>query len=204
MEINYIKFLKHAEKLVKESDLESRPILQGVHHDGEGNITVTNTHYAYRAKGVNGPRDIVLHAVTGEEIEGNYPDLTRLFPDPIDARVEIPLKDIQEVIEVLQAMQYAYARGVKRRKARVSIKRNLLNLFEHDRGISFDYPIVEDESLDVSQMIFRSQYLVNSLTMFQDLGFDEATLFTFGKNKPVVIAVPEKLNLQALILPKRS
>src|SRR5690625_1640641 len=169
MKINYMKFMKHAEKLVKESSriVSTRPVLAGVHHTEDGTLFVTDSHYAYKADKVNGPKNVTTHAVTGEEIKGKYPEIGRLFPKLHDAKVKVEIKNVKDLIEVLQAMQYAKAKGVKRRNALIEFTGNKFSLSEREKEITFEYVLQDSRTVDETYL--NSQYLINSLEMLLDL-----------------------------------
>src|SRR5699024_9034150 len=149
-------------------------------------LYVTNNYYAYKAVNVNAPKDVTIHAETGEEMDQKYPDMSKIFPDLLYAEQLLGIHDVQDLIEMIQAMQYAYKKGVKRRTARIEFKENKLSLFERPKDITFEY-LIADDSVKLTNMVFTSHYLLNSLEMIKDLGFNEVMFNFFGVNRPVVI-----------------
>src|SRR5699024_3727547 len=138
MTINYKKFMKHAEILVKGTKhLGSRPILEGVWHSEKGDkLAVTDSHYGYFAKNANAPKDTVIHAVTGEKIEGKYPDFERLLRSVHDSEQTLVIESVTRLIEVIQAMQYSVSKGVRRRETQLKLENGKLHVVQdiHDEN----------------------------------------------------------------------
>src|SRR5690625_5012844 len=126
MKVNYKKFSKHAEKMIKAAKLKSRPVLNGINHDKDGNLTVTDSHRLYHATNVNAPKDVILHAITGEEIDaGTYPDTERLIPLKDDASHVITFNDIKTFIKLMKSMQQAgMIDGAKKNEVHSSLINN--------------------------------------------------------------------------------
>src|SRR5690625_353191 len=110
MKINYKQFTKHAEKVAKAVS-EQRPILKGIHHDDKGTITVTDSHRLYQAKNVNAPKNAVLCAISGDELDGTYPNTDRLIPNIDDADSVLVIDDVKQTLAVLKAMLAAGRAG---------------------------------------------------------------------------------------------
>lgn len=206
--LNYKKFSKHAEILVKESKhLGSRAILQGIHHNDIGTLTVTNSHYMYQARGINAPINTVTHAITGEVIdEGEYPNTDRLIPDLNNAE-KITTLNLSELVHATKAMQYGHSLSVTRREALFNIKNNKMKLVTNveDTQVDFSYDLQTNDFEEV-EMRFNSQYLLNSLEMIADMLPHETVVkvYYYGKMRPFIITPDSTDDLQALILPVRE
>lgn len=103
MTISYVNFLKHAAKLTGSQSTKSRPVLQGVNHLNS-NLIATDSHRLYYAENLYDGSDKNINPKTGELIEGNYPDVTRLLLDPHDATFTVPL-DINETLKALKVIE---------------------------------------------------------------------------------------------------
>lgn len=84
----------------------SRPILQGIHIDGEGNITATDAHILMKLiRHVQVPvgTDIVLHPKEMRTIQGRYPDTSRLIPKKSKTVISVRKETFAEIKKFLKA-----------------------------------------------------------------------------------------------------
>lgn len=203
MKINYKVFSKHAEKVAKGVG-ESRPILKGIHHDDKGTLTVTDSFRLYQAYNVNAPRDVVLDAVTGEEIDaGNYPEVGKLIPEPTNATAQLSAENASELRGVLKAMvQTAKALGYKGDGMHAIIEGDALKLC-NENGVTFEYKF-DGELIEDMRIKFRLQYFLDAIEMLDDMKAQGITIRFYGNQRPFTIMPKESSDVVALILPIRN
>jgi DNA polymerase sliding clamp subunit (PCNA homolog) len=208
MTISYTTFIKHASKVTK-SATENRPALKGIFHRAEdGALIVTDSHRLYKAAGVySGGMDAVINPVTGETIDGVYPDADKVIPR--NPKAEFQLESIERIVQVLKPMAelarysgYEYKPDKKGfqlldlvtafKDLVLTTRKNYVSANLVIGGSSEDVPFSET---------FRATYLLEALDLFRDAGYDGATLQYFGDMRPIVI---KNDNLLALILPVRT
>lgn len=75
--------VKHFTNITPKKD--SRPLLQGIHFNAEDQTaTVTDSHRLLRTHDTTINQTFTLNPNTLEFLSGNYPDVTRLFPETRD------------------------------------------------------------------------------------------------------------------------
>lgn len=202
MKVNYKVFMKHAEKVAKGVS-EARPILRGVEHRDDGTLTITDSYRLYRAYNVNAPRGVVIDAITGEEIDGNYPQTDRLIPSADDAAARLAASDIKALIGVLKAAENAArAVGINKKNVHLELRENRLHLADVEEfGLSFEFSLEGDN--ERLQPIFRLSFLVEAAEMFADMGAKRIALHLYDTNRPILLTSDDQPNVVALILPVR-
>ena len=209
--VNYRKFTKHAEKVAKGKHLSARPILQGIHHDEDGNLAVTDSHRLYYAKNVNAPRNVILHAVTGEEIDlGNYPDVSRIIPDIESAIDVLTITDAKQAVAVLKAMQAAgVATGTKKDEVRLDISTGegdgTASLSLCSDAVTFDYEVINAGTPSCASPRLSVAYMLEAIDMMSDMGAKSLDVRLYGTNRPILITESGDMDatLSAVILPLR-
>lgn len=203
MKINYKKFSKHAEKVTKNA-CKSRPILKGIHHDDKGTLSVTDSFRLYQARNVNAPRNVVLDGVTGEEIEGKFPDVERLLPDPEEGELLYDY-DTKRLLATLKAMQHAgRVDGTKRDAIYLDLDGNTIRLgVDEGTPITFEYKLHSDDPTNERRMRFSLMLFLEAVEMFADMGIEELEIRYYGANRPFTIEPVRSDDLTALIVPIR-
>lgn len=203
LKINYKKFMKHAEKVTKGLP-DTRPILKGVNHDDNGTLTVTDSHRLYQAHNVNAPKNAVLDAVTGEPIEGNYPDTYRLIPYKDDAKATLYIPDVGVLVKVLKSMQQAaMVGGIKKGNTFLTINRDGIKVDTMEE-ITFTFNLPVDNPDELEETTISLQYVLEAFEMLADMGAIDATLYWYGVTKPLTINPEGSDDILALILPVRK
>lgn len=217
LKINYKKFMKHAEKVAKAKHLTARPVLQGIHHDDKGTLTVTDSHRLLQVRNVNAPKNAVLHAVTGEPIDGNYPNVSRLIPNLGDEKAAMELSGLKALIKLFKAYQTAATySGAKKDDVGIRAKDSQLKMDILRQGSS-DYQLggaamtYQADSISVEgeiQASFNAGYFIEALEFMEDLGADSVEIHFHGNNRPFIVypKIGGKLeeDALALILPVRE
>lgn len=199
--MNYLTFLKHAEKVTKAKHLKARPMLQGVHHTSEY-VVCTDS---YRLHRVALPQEHLvgktINPKTGEElIHGNYPNTFGLVPDVNDALATVQL-DVNAVIRFLKAVKAA--KMTTPDSVYFILKNERVHLVADEGGFKFEYDTGQQVN-EFGTTYFDYQYLLDALEWLKEYD-TTCTLYWYAYNRPFVVmpnyAPHEAL---ALILPIRK
>lgn len=188
----YKAFMKHAEKLIKNEAIATRPALQAVKHFENGDLVVTDSHRLYYAKDIHDKGEALL-TPSGKEVKGNYPDVQRLFPtdpqfsqtydvDELSKGVDTILTAAKVVGDKVPLMQYA---------------ENVLSFDSEEVKARYEL----DHSLDM-KLWSNAQYWMDALRLFKAFKYTELTLNIHGSMRPFTLVSPDE-KLTALILPIR-
>lgn len=199
MTIPYILFMKHAEKVSKTAS-SSRSVLKGVYHSNNGDLVVTDAHRMYLNKDGNHRKDgAVIDPKTGNEIEGKYPDTSRLIPT-LDPLVNVTF----EVITTLKAVKALKSCGqIESKRAIASLvkRENKIYISVGEERINASYELGTLEDGEMDDLHLDIQYIVEALELFKEVGFTSVTMKTYGSMRPVIL---ENEDLLALIMPIRK
>ena len=205
-------FMKHAQKVTKTASA-GRPILHGVYFRKDGALVVTDSHRMYLATESHSQTgEVVQNPKTGEYIDGNYPDVSRLVPDKVDAKAVITLNNIDYHVKSVKAIQQVATipkrngdSFTKKISTIVSITndsgREVL-LTTYDSGATANYTIgLAEEASEPIKLSLNAEYLAQALDIFKDAGIRDVTLYYYGSLRPFTL---EGGNMTALILPMRT
>lgn len=199
--VNYKKFIKHAEKVAKTVP-KSRPILKGVEHREDGTLTVTDSYRLYRAYNVNAPRNVVLDAVSGEELNGgSYPEVDRVIPDINSSRAVLK-GNTPQILGIIKAMIQAgraEAEGKKKEDILAIVGDKKLSLMS-EAGTTFSYPL-EGGGGNGPEVCVRLVYLLEAIEMLHDMKFPYLSVHLYDKNQPIIVKPDRTSDIIALILP---
>lgn len=207
MKINYKLFSKHAERMVKGMDAKrqaSRPVLSGINHDDAGTVTVTDSHRLYQARNVNAPRNTILHAVSGDEIDGAYPEVSQIIPgmDSWKAKLFIPdVKQFRDVLKAMLAVELAY--GYKKDQALAELIDNQVAARGTENS-TFSYELVSLGEHKADKMCFNLKYLYEAIDMFHEMNVTSAEFRSYGGTRPFTLAPDNNDDIIVVILPIRT
>lgn len=218
MTVSYLNFMKAAANVTKKVS-DSRPVLKGVYHKKNGELIVTDSHRLYELENSGlALDDVVVDPVTGAEIDGSYPDTSRLIPEDKDAKEVYTFNIDKEVVKRIDSLNkianledgdtdLPHFKGT-------SISMFTLtggainNVLGKHRVVGFSYPLgIKQKTVDhpVSVTV-NSQFFYDAIKMFYDLyslqKYNEIklTLFVYSELRPVLLKFED---LTALILPIR-
>ena len=87
------------------SNDSARPILTGFHVTNEGHIEATNAHILLRLfNRMPAGNEMTLHPKELQEIEGNYPDTSRLFPSSFNTTFKLLPETAAAIGKFLKAL----------------------------------------------------------------------------------------------------
>lgn len=204
--ISYLTFMRHASKITKAAS-ELRPTLKGVYHRYDGTLIATDGHQMYQAKGLYfGTKDQIINPVSGELIEGAYPDTNQAIPS--ESKAQFKISKVGKLSKLTKILWEA-ARYPEDLEQKPETKQSvLLKITQREGKVWLELPQkramngsvqigVSDEEINLS---VRANYLFDALELFQDCGFDELTADYSGEMRPLVF---RQNNLLALVLPVR-
>jgi hypothetical protein len=192
--ISYEVFMKHAEKVTKNAP-EVRTILSGVKHLENGNAVVTDSHRLYVAKGIHSRTDGAVLTPKGKPVDGNYPDVSRLIPDPLYAKQKVEMS----VAELYNAADAIYSVG--------SFIEETPRLDFVEDSIRYDSPLVNyKRQVPVffnESMYLNARYVLDAVKLLKAAGCQTITLNFYGSMRPFTLTNEDE-SLLALILPIRK
>jgi len=212
--IPYQKFIKHAEKVTKEaSSTSGGRLFKGINHLEDGKVEVTDTYRLYKAKTTHNLSGI--YDVEGKEIDGKFPDFSSIFSEPKDAKAVVALK-ATPALEAVKTIQQAGAFNYEGKKRKSKDKKSTILQIQTDGFIFKSVELenfvdvkcqsefiltVEEKQEDFKDNIFlNSQFLIDALTFFKDLGIELIPMYLYGYNKPIYFPF-DGLGLWVIILP---
>lgn len=197
---------KHAPKFVA-SKKDLTPIFEGVHYAQGGTAYAANRHYAFRIREAHMfPETVTSHVVTGEKIDGTYPDLEKVFPTEFKTGFTLQNTPYENQIkEALQLTKWAYE------IAKANDRDNLIRLILEPSKvlIAAKYEAVEFKAIfsqyqekEYFTVALNGEYLFNAFNLFKDAGTRVLHVRLIEKLKPVVLSDDEN-GIDVLIMPYR-
>lgn len=178
----------------------SRPILNGFHCTQDGDIEATNGHILLRLISAIDLRvdplpDMVLHPKEMREIQGTYPEVSRLFPSNIEATWLLAPEEAAKIAKFLKGFE---------KNSLVSVSVQDKNFHISNTVISSEFQLadyVTGDSDDIS-LTFNCTYLSYVMAFIADCSIGVTELLVSGSLKPMIFKV-EGL-FQGLIAPVRT
>ncbi|MFJ5716579.1 hypothetical protein [Neobacillus sp. NPDC093127] len=205
--LTYETFMKHAEKVCKSPSAGVRPMLSGVKHKENGDLICTDSHRLYVAKELHSRDDGAVITPRGKIVDGNYPDVSRLIPDPLYAKqsLEIELNELFRAADMIAAVggiaQKSMVEGTK-----AEYKPPALDFIEDAIGytnfavkISYSfYPLRFEEPI-----CSNAVYVPDAVKLLKAAGCETITIRFYGSMRPFTLTNEDE-NLLVLILPIRK
>ena len=185
--MNYNKGFKHVQKIAKNAS-PSREILQGIKHN-ESDIISTDSHRLLSFTDNKASfEDHIIHFKTGEIIEGNYPDITRLIKnDDYSTEISITFEDIDILRKMIKAGKTLKFDNVHLTKFKEYVEFKLItndnfsNLNQLNMTYTIPYQISDNE---IEPIILNLDYMIDLLDFLYDTNSD-TTLKIDSSIKPV-------------------
>jgi hypothetical protein len=205
--ITYETFMKHADKVCKSPTAGVRPTLSGVKHMENGDLVCTDSHRLYVAKGIHHREDGAVLTPKGKIVDGNYPDVSRLIPDPSYAKqtLEIELNELYLAADMIAAVggvaQKSMVEGTKvpLKPPAMEFKEYLVRYHNFAVHISYSlHPVQFEEPISANAF-----YVLDALKLLKAAGCKTVTINFYGKMRPFTFT-NEDDSLVALILPIRT
>ncbi|MHC8516800.1 hypothetical protein [Sporosarcina sp. ITBMC105] len=197
--IPYVKFMKHAQKVVKSPTCKSRPILGGVLHR-DNYVAVTDTHRLYFASDMYEGDEKVECPRTGAQIDGNYPDVLRLIPDS-DAAMYTASLDVVTTEKAVKLIENAGKIDKSTDMIVFEINDEGLAMFTGEgAAVACKYEASNTYSREPRTMYASAKYVAEALALCKDAGLTQVQFNFYGEARPFTFTGG---NLTALILPIR-
>lgn len=197
MAVSYVKFLKHATKMTKAVS-EARPILKGVCHYEDGSLAVTDSHRMYFAKNAHeSTKQDVKCPVTGNRIEGNYPDVRKLLPSNEQFTVVL---NVTETLTAIKAMLLSNKKAL----IKLSVRDHDLIMEMSAWSLQVTYNsggLNSKQNHSESKATLNGKYLLELFDFLKDLDLTSVELKYHGLNRPITIGTDDII---AVVLPIRE
>lgn len=205
MPIPYLTFIKHAEKVTKNAP-GTLPITKGVHHK-DGYVEVTDGFRFYRAKSnYSISAEGVIDLATGRQLEGKYPNMGSFVPTA-EPPVVVVL-DVAHTLDATKALQQvgtvAPAPGERKTK-----KEDVILSLETIESLALlstpinkaraEYTLPVESSKSNLTTAFNSNYIIQALELFKDVGIDTITWEIYEELRPCKMYFDD--NLMVVLLP---
>lgn len=197
--------MKHAKNYTTKQN-GANPVLEGVHYSADGSVVATNRFTLLRIGGAhNFTEEFTSHTKTGANIDGKYPDTSRLIPESFSTKFSLSSDNISELIaKVKAALTITKLTEDRSNLAKLTMVGANLNL-----SVNNDHPYVEFKTgiaaniagPDV-EISFNAQYILNALNVLKDAGSTSVTIGINEPHSPIVIRDEENA-IDALVLPFR-
>lgn len=201
MTLSYLQFMKSASVLTKKVS-SARPVLKGVHHESDGTLTATDSHRLYQLENSGLTLDDkTIDPVTGAELEGNFPNVSRIIPEVSNAVETYNIRINKDALKVVEALN------------KVAVLEESIFTLEQGKiknagkNVTFEYVLTEKEQKDPINLLINSQFITDAFKLFYDMfslaGFNEVSveIYVFGEARPVLF---KSGDLTVLLLPIRK
>lgn len=184
------------------------PVLAGIFYAADGCVYATNRHYAIRVRDAHKlSSPVILHAKTGAPIEGQYPDVEKVFND-VQYAGEFSYTEPKEFNQALFAAECALAVALKIDKRvpliRLAYLDGRIHLFAKDEEntVSFRGFFGTYDKEDFPLITLNANYLANAMTVFSEIPFEVVKVRFSSPHNPILIT--DEANVDVIILPVRS
>lgn len=212
MAISQAKKLEIASKNAKHfaADPKGAPsILTGIYYAKDGSVIICDRHKLLRIAGAhNFAEPFVSHVVTGEHIDGTYPDTSKLFAEKFAS--ELILRETYNVNHVKTAIsrtklaiEVTKLAADKRAVASIVGKEGRPDLIVNDKenGLYYSAALSGDLTGEIG-ISLNASYFLNALNVFKDAG---SITVKIGFNKPMepINLLDEENGISVIVLPYR-
>lgn len=160
-----------------------RPILNGFHFTNEGHIEATNAHVLLRLLNrVPAGNEMVLHPKELREIEGNYPDTSRLIPLDFKTTYRVTPETAAAVGKFLKALD-------KKSIVTLAVSEKELVITETSAKATQAFE-VSGFSGDAVELVCRTQYLGFMMAFIADCSPVSADVKVISPVRPMVFELP--------------
>lgn len=186
------------------SDSAGRPILGGIHYATDGIAIVTNGHHMLRIHGAhNFQHPVTLHAKTGQPIEGNYPDTSRIFPSSFNDEITVPQSAMPDTLFAAQCAATLASKIDKKNpiaKLEVQNRSAFLQIHNEQKALSLSVKLAEEAPNRKSVRTLNAEYLATALAVFSAAGTG-VEIKMRGPKEPIVLTNVNGIDI--IIMPYR-
>lgn len=187
----------------------ARPMLEGIHY-ADGTVFVSNSKYALRIKNAHSfTQHLTLHAKTGQPIEGEYPNVSKIFDscsfDSKDLKINISRGVLDSVIKRVRCAADVASRLDKEVPIVSIVASNgsaHLQIKNEDQQVEFKAFFGNATVLDFFKVSLNAEYLHTALSFLKDAWWVEQVTIKFkGTFNPIILTDGQDIDI--LILPFR-
>lgn len=169
----------------------------------DGSLVVTDSHRLYTATDAYEGEEKNIDPKTGAEVEGNYPDTSRLIPDPLSASMSVKI-DVNTAAKAVKLIEQAG--NVDKASDLIVISTNQKTgestFATHERSlVQARYVAAEGDDPCEVNITANAKYVAEALALLKDAGYTEAKFNYFGNLRPFTFTAG---NVTTLILPVRT
>lgn len=177
---------KHLVKFT--ANLESRPILSGIHVTNEGHIEATDSHILLKLLNrVPAGKEMVLNPKELVSVEGSYPDTTRLFPSTSKVSCYLDRDTARNISKFLKQFNELEIVRLVARSGELAIKGFLKEDFER-HGIEESF-LMDSHHGDEIELYFTAIKLKTMLDFIADCATAPVEIRISSNLRPVVFEV---------------
>lgn len=212
--MQYEKVITQLRK-ISDKVSEARPILKGVYHNND-TVLATDSHRLAQVKIKNANYDeTVIDFKNDSVLEGNYPDIEKLFLPEDDKNVKIELShqsivDLKSLLACIKALKFENVEIKKNDKGHwYLVPQHTTNgELKGNSHVTMNYFLTkDDDKADVETKIFDVKYLLNALELMKESKIDGKIIMSNHPFKPMQIESDDdnsETQYRYLIMPKRN
>jgi hypothetical protein len=182
-----------------------QPIFEGVHYAANGTAYVTNRQYMLRIRNSHAfDKPTTIHAVTGVPIEGNWPDVDRVFPSNFENEITIDRTALDNLVLRVRCMADVTSRLDKKRPVVILTIDNgvaYLRIRNEDYQIEAQAFFGNASKFEPSKRALNAEYLYTALSLFKDANADQVLVKLRDPLDPILLT--DGQDIDVLILPYR-
>lgn len=196
--LDYKTFMSHAKKVCNSPHLKGKEgrfkNLIGILHEKDGSLICTDAHRLYIGKNLHGKKERVVITPNGEVLGEDFPDVSRLIPNKLNANqmIKVDVKSFVELLDMTQAIAKLTDTST------VQFAGNQLVFQSVDIKVRHEIPFQLEE-----KTAFNVFYLFDAFNLFKAAKLNEVAFYYYGKLRPLLIG-NEDDSLLALVLPVRT
>lgn len=192
MAIKKSKLYKH---LINFTDKKaSRPVLSAINFNSDGNLYATNSHIAIKVVGHNSSKvNMSLNPNNLKQLETEYPNVNRLFPDIENCSTKFSLKH-SELTGLINFLKVHKKEVLK------------LTADENEHELQFElsgmeYKVDADVYGEGIQLYMSAEYLLINLQTFETEVNSDVLVGIMSAVKPIIM---KSAHIETLITPIRT
>lgn len=198
----YKRFMRHAKNLTDSevAKASTKQIIRGVKHYEDGSLAVTDSHRLYFVKDMHDKGDCVI-TPSGQKLEGNYPEIKRLFPE---SWTDSLVLDTRKWLQAVELKVTAAKLAMKDNKEEVN--KNFPVIWEEDMLSYLDLNIkakTQIEDVAPGKIALNVFYLHHALQLFDIFKYGEFEVRYNGSYFPLVLLSRDE-KVQVVLLPIRG
>ncbi len=206
----YPSALKIASRFVTQ--VQTRPILQYVKHDENGNMYACDSHRAIKVTSIHGFKEtLLIHPKTFMAATGEYPDLDKILGDGQEEEykkvLSIKQSEIKMWHQLLKSINHTVSKVMKIRNNMVAMERVEDNIqigpkITAEQSFSIQLPgNFEEAEINFDRVYINSEYLRDALEGFKLMESKNIDVYMKNQMRPIILT--DHNQVEIAILPVR-